>query len=642
MMLVLLTLLMKPVVAQEVIFSAQAAAQQVGLQDPFEVQYRIENVREVSSFQLPPLQQVQVLDGPSRNIQYREINGQRTVTVILTYVMKARSKGNIQLDGATAIADGHTIHSNALRIRVVEGSMLKQKAKKPSSQTYDPFEAWLADDIFGGDPFEMMRKQQQQMLQQWQGARAAPKAKTSQAPKREDINKNIFFLVETDKRNVYRGEQINVSYKLYTRLPMEINITKTPDLQGFWSQDFKLPNPPQPVKEIYKGQEYQVFEIKRTAIFPTQTGTLILDQAKAEGVVRLIQSGESGSLFDSFFGSLLDVDALQAFGQQIEEIPVQLQSSPIEIHVNELPTANKPASFQGAVGRFNLETNINKTEIKENEAATLTLKISGTGNLKLAGTPPVLFPPSLNAFEPTIHDSLLHTEQFIAGFKEINYTFTPNKTGTNTIPPIQFSYFDPELKTYKTLSSPAYQLLVTTGNSINNNNRRDIHDITTGTGNIQREQTRLWLNAPWYWTAYTLPLIALLVFFVLGRKPSPAKHLTPTQLVSDSPNQMAMTRLALAEEHLRNANHAGFYQETAKAIWLYLSHKLNIPLSKLSYDEAEKKLNELNIPLNIKDDLFRITQTCEAALYSPVNGSAHLHQIYSDSIRLIGQLEHSI
>jgi hypothetical protein len=641
MMLVLLTLLIKPAIAQELIFSAQAAAQQVGLQDPFEVQYRIENAREVSSFQLPPLQQVQVLDGPSRNIQYREINGQRTVTVILTYVMKARSKGTLQLDGATAIADGHTIHSNALRIRVVEGSMLKQKAPKPSRGTYDPFEEWLADDLFGGDPFEMMRKQQQQLLQQWQGTRAAPKAAISPALKREDINKNIFFLVETDKRNVYRGEQINVSYKLYTRLPMEINITKTPDLQGFWSQDFKLPNPPQPVKEIYKGQEYQVFEIKRTAIFPTQTGTLKLDQAKAEGVVRLVHGGNAGNLFDSFFGSLLDEEALQAFGQQIEEIPIQLQSSPIDIHVNELPTANKPSSFQGAVGQFSLETNISKTEINENEAATLTLTIRGSGNLKLAEPPRVLFPASLNAFEPSVYDSLLHTEQFIAGFKEINYTFTPNKTGTYTIPPVQFSYFDPVLKTYKTLSSPAYPLQVTAGNGTRNNNRQDIHDITTGTGNLQREQTRLWLNTPWYWAVYSLPLLALLVVFAFRPKPSPEKTIT-TPLVNDSPNNIAMTRLALAEEHLRSANHAGFYQETAKAIWLYLSNKLNIPLSKLSHDEAERKFNELNIPSNIKDDFFRITQTCEAALYSPVNGSSHMHQIYSDSIRLIGQLEHSI
>jgi hypothetical protein len=520
--------------------------------------------------------------------------------------------------------------------------MLKQKAPKPSRGTYDPFEEWLADDLFGGDPFEMMRKQQQQLLQQWQGTRAAPKAATSPALKREDINKNIFFLVETDKRNVYRGEQINVSYKLYTRLPMEINITKTPDLQGFWSQDFKLPNPPQPVKEIYKGQEYQVFEIKRTAIFPTQTGTLKLDQAKAEGVVRLVHGGNAGNLFDSFFGSLLDEEALQAFGQQIEEIPIQLQSSPIDIHVNELPTANKPSSFQGAVGQFSLETNISKTEINENEAAILTLKIAGTGNLKMTAPPVLVLPSGLNAFEPVLHDSISHTEHFIAGYKEIKYTFTPNHTGTFTLAPILFTYFDPEANAYKTLVSPTYQLQVNRSQGKASTKRNDIHDIATNAFNIQRKARSIWIYSPWFWGAYSLPLIAFIALIVYRRKPSTTKTISEQHTLENKANLLAMHRLADAEAYLLRGQHTEFYQETAKAIWLYLSNKLAIPVAKLSRDEAEQKLDALNISTEIKDDFLRITKACETALYSPNKGTSHMHQIYSDSIRLIGQLENSI
>ena len=625
--------------AQEVVFSARAAAEQVGIQDPFEIQYRIENVQNLTEFKLPTLTQAQILSGPSRNIQYREINGQRTVTVVLTYVLKARRKGKLTIDAATAKADGYTFRSNAINIDVVDGSMLNQKKRAQPNRAYDPFEDLLAEDFWGSDPFEVFRKQQQQMMRRFQQQVPQANVPPRDVIKRGDIYKNIFFLVETDKRNVYRGEQINVSYKLYTRLPMEINITKTPDLQGFWSQDVKLPNPPQPVKEIYKGKEYQVFEIKRTAIFPTQTGTLLLDQAKAEGLVRLGEGSEAGDLFDQFFGSLLDEEAMRAMGGRVEEVPVQLQSAPIEIHVKELPLANKPSSFKGAVGQFSLASSIDKIEIKDNEAATLTLRISGTGNLKIAEAPQVDFPPVLNAFEPIVVDSIVHTPQYIAGYKEIKYTFTPNRVGQVEIPPVHFSFFDPEANAYKTITSPSYKIhVVSKDNTAMMPN--DIHDIINNPTSENSSKITLWFKTYGYWVAFSLPLMAIVAFFAL-RRPKPKKFIAnePTTDSTNNPNQLALLRLSRAEEHLHRGDHGAFYQETAKAIWLYLSEKLHIPLAKLSRDEAENKLKQMGIATDVKDDIFRITQACETALYSPDKGTLHMHQIYSDSIRLIRQLE---
>ena len=154
--------------AQEVVFSARAAAEQVGIQDPFEIQYRIENVQNLTEFKLPTLTQAQILSGPSRNIQYREINGQRTVTVVLTYVLKARRKGKLTIDAATAKADGYTFRSNAINIDVVDGSMLNQKKRAQPNRAYDPFEDLLAEDFWGSDPFEVFRKQQQQMMRRFQ------------------------------------------------------------------------------------------------------------------------------------------------------------------------------------------------------------------------------------------------------------------------------------------------------------------------------------------------------------------------------------------------------------------------------------------------------------------------------------------
>lgn len=630
--------------AQEVIFKALAAAQKVGVQDPFEVQFSIENVGDITSFDLPPLQGVQILNGPSRNIQYRQINGRKTVRVELTYVMKAKQVGPLHLGPAKATADGHTIRSNDIYIEVVQGSVLKQRRQQaPASPVFDPFEAFFGDDPFGEEAFEALRRQQQQMMRQMPGAGrprpTVPKAEPIQA---QDVHRHIFFVVETDKRDVYRGEQINVSYKLYTRLPMEINITKTPSLQGFWSQDFKLPDPPQPKKEIYQGKEYQVFEIKRTAIFPTQTGTLTLDPAMAEGVVRLMEQEAGTDWFDSFFGSLLldDMD-LQQMQAAYRDIPVKLSSEPIAIQVRELPEQGRPASFQGAVGQFNIETAIDKTEIHRNESAIVVIKIAGLGNLKLAGVPQIAFPKSLTVYEPKLSDTGSFTAQGMSAFREIRYTFTPNKEGVIQIPAGAFSFFDPERNTYTTLPTPSYTLNVLPEKS-GKQFMHDIHDIVTRSIDAEQSSSSCLLHSYWFWSVYSLPLFGLL-FLAFYKKPKP---LEKPNLIKPSFDVPQKTKddpgLSIAENFLRLGEHTPFYQEIIKAIWRPIQHRWPEIAAVPSREEAIKGLSKTTLNLSLQAELIRLTQACETALYSPDKGTLQMHQVYSDSLRLLSQIENQL
>ena len=627
--------------AQEVIFVARAAAQQVGVQDPFEVQFSLENVGDISSFELPPLQGIQILNGPSRNIQYQQVNGRRTVRVELTYVMKAQRVGSLHIAPAKAVADGHTLRSNYIYIEVVQGSVLKQRRKQaPPAATFDPFDALFGDDFFGDDPFEAIRKHQQQLMQRGLG-KTPPQGRSQSAEmiQPKDVNKHIFFVVETDKRDVYRGEQINVSYKLYTRLPMEINITKTPSLQRFWSQDFKLPDPPQPKKEVYKGKEYQVFEIKRTAIFPTQSGTLMLDQAMAEGVVRLIDNSSSTDWFDSFFGSLLlnDID-LQSMQVAYHDVPVKLSSEPIEIHVRELPTVNKPTSFQGAIGRFNVETTIDKTEIKLNESANLIIKISGMGNLKLAGTPQINFPNSLTVYDPKIIDTGQFTPQGFSAFREIRYTVTPNKSGKIDIPAGSFSYFDPEQNGYTTLQTPAYSLQVLP-EKMGKEKMSDIHDIITRTIPLEQKNNSYFIQSPWFWSLYSMPLLAFLFLAVYKKQTaSPAKNsIDPMnnhiQKLHSDPG------LNIAENFLKLGDHTAFYQEIIKAIWRPVHRRWPDTAIVHSREASIQQLKQTNLSSSLCEELIRLTQACETALYSPDKGTLQMHQVYSDSLRFLQQLE---
>jgi hypothetical protein len=652
--------------AQEVMFTTVPAARKVGIQDPFEVQYVLRNVRNVETFSLPQMRDLQVLSGPSQRTQYSEINGQRSVTLVLTYVFRPRKTGAVMIPGGIAISDGKTIKSNNVTIDVIPGSVMERQSRGRQQDPFgdeDPFA-----DLFGDeDPFLAMQKQHQQMMQMLQRQMQQPNMPHSMQPQqsqqqrpevieRKDIGSNLFIKVDVDKRNVTKGEQITASYKLYTRLPMQVNLTKLPSLNGFWSQDFKIPQPPKPIKEIYNGKEYQVFEIKRTALFPTQTGTLELDAAEAEGIARILKPKKirqenpfrDDDFLNSFFGSMLmsDPDFNTDFmtSYDYEDVNVSFKSTPIKIQVNEIPS-EQPKSFDGAVGTYTIESTIDKTELTTDDVATITFRVSGSGNLKLIGTPVIRFPEDTDTFDPKINDTITNTNYIIAGYKTFSYTFAPRIAGTFTIPSTEFSYFEPQTQTFKTLTTPSYTIHVKPGKNDNqfakNRLPNDIHDIQNTTpSNLKRQKTSL-PNSPLYWGGFALPLLAYLGIAVYRKK---EENLTNNSVLAKHKraNKIALRRLETAEKFLKQSAQMPFYEETSKAVWLYLSDKLTIPLSSLSKEVAQQKLNDKKVSLALQSELFRVTDECEMALYAPDRGTMKMHQTYADALILIGKLEDEI
>ena len=649
--------------SQEIVFATIPAAKRVGIQDPFEVRYVIQNARRVESFNLPQMRDLQVLSGPSQSTQFSEVNGHRTVSLELTYVFKARKKGTVIIPGGIINVEGRELKSNNVAIEVIDGSVLSRSRGRQADpfQDEDPFA-----DLFGDeDPFMAMQKQHQQMMQMLQRQmrqdpfagqqRPQPNRNASARPEligREQIKDNLFIKVETDKRTVHLGEQVTVSYKLYTRLPMEINLTKLPSLNGFWSQDFKIPQPPKPVKEIYNGKEFQVFEIKRTALFPTQTGDLELDAAEAEGMARLLKSQPSRNQnpfgddpFASFFGSMLmsdpDFNDVFASSYEYEDVPVKLQSTPIKIHVADIPIEGRPASFNGAVGQYTLESNIDRTELTTDDVAYISLKIAGTGNLKMIGAPKFTLPEDLDMYDPVEKDTITNTNDIIAGVKTFTYAIAPRVDGTFSVPSTEFTYYDPLAKEFKTINTPSYTLNVKQGKEDKSAATRlpkDIHDIVSSDVSMKKSKTSYLPSSPIYWGGFALPLLAYLGLIAYKRKEDELQSNT-VLLKNKRANKVAMKRLEAAEVYLKQSAQSPFYEETSKAVWLYLSDKLNIPLSSLSKEVALKKLNELHISADLQTELLRVADECEMALYAPDRGAMRMHQTYSDALKLIGDLE---
>lgn len=248
---------------------------------------------------------------------------------------------------------------------------------------------------------------------------------------------------------------------------MQMSISKLPNLDGFWTQDFDIPRQAKPTEEILDGKKYQVFLLKKSAIFPQQVGTLELDPAEAKGVARIVQQVQR-RMSDPFGnGTLMMNDPFfnNAFYNTLayRDVQVNIKSNPLKITVLPLPDKDKPEDFGGAVGHFNITSKTDKTELTTDDVATLTLVISGSGNLKLIEAPKLELPNGLNTYDPQIRDTITGRSTIISGSKIVKYAITPNIAGDYVIPSVSFSYYSPEKGTYVTEKTEPIKIQVKPG-----------------------------------------------------------------------------------------------------------------------------------------------------------------------------------
>ena len=645
--------------AQNVVFTASPGAVKMGVKDQVQVQYTVKDAQNLQSITPGSSADFTVIGGPYQSTSSNiSIVGNRTVqsqSVTLTYVLQPKHEGTFTIPPATAKdGAGHVYQSNVISIQVVAGSLAQQPQRRASR---DPF----GDD--DGDPFAAIRQMQQHMQQMQQlQQRQSPgnphqPAQNQPAPpddivvKDEDLKKDLFIKVTVDKNKVNIGEQITTTYKLYSRLPMQVNISKLPDLSGFWTQDFEIPKQPKPAEEMLNGKKYQVFILKKSALFPQQTGTLELDPAEAKGIARIVQQVRRrladvdpfgmGTLMmnDPFFNNaLFNTTAYK-------DVPVSLKSDPVKIKVTALPDKEKPADYGGAVGNFTITNKIDKEELTTDDVATLTLNISGSGNLKLFASPKLNLPNGLNTFDPLIMDTITGRSTTISGTKKLTYSITPHTPGDYDIPPMPFSYYNPQLGSYVTLHTQPFKLHVKPGKhyapaqptGINTIALKDIHDIDSTPMKELTFRSKPLLFTPTYWSMYAFPMIAFIGLIAWKRREDELSSDT-VLLRKKRANKIALQRLITAKKLLQENKKQPFYEEVSKAIWLYLSDKLNIPLSSLSRESATEVMNNRKVSEPIQKSLSDIMWECETALYAS-GGSQQMNQTYESALKVIGDLE---
>lgn len=555
---------------------------------------------EPSSFNPPQLKDFDVLAGPSTSTMTSTqiINGKRTDSyqVSYTYILQARSVGTFSIPSASAVIGGKTYHTNPVSVEVVKGDA--NNSGNSSGATSQKSSGTISSD-------------------------------------------DIFMKMSVSKGKVVKGESLLATLKLYTKVPIGgFENVKFPTFNGFWSQEVDTPSNIEFTRETVNGKIYNAAVLRRYMLIPQQTGNLVIDPSEMTCLVQVrASSGGSRSMFDDFFDSY-------------QTIKRKITAPSIHVNVSPLPSG-APASFAGGVGEFQLSARLTKDTINANEAVSLEVSVSGSGNLNLVEAPKITFPADFEVYDTKINDNTSKSGRGTSGTKVFEYPLIPRGAGVFELGPVVFSYFDIGAKKYKTLTSEKLTLRV--GQAVEGSenssaslpmgvNKQSVKSIGSDVRYIRSGLSGLVRGNSFFFGSVTFfALIVLIAASYILMDKFLSKRIERNRDIAGvknrRANKVARARLKNAESLMKQNMYSAFFEELHRAILGYCSDKLNLSFADLSREKIASSLEEKSVSKEHSEELLALIEVCEYARYAPDQDKPEMGQNYQRAIKLISDLE---
>ncbi|MFT4801634.1 MAG: hypothetical protein ACI93N_001409 [Flavobacteriaceae bacterium] len=452
-------------------------------------------------------------------------------------------------------------------------------------------------------------------------------------------SENVHLIAEVSNENPYLNEAITVVYKLY--VSNDVSITRswqeidTPKFEDFWSQNIVDKGKQQIFEGTFKGKPYRYVILRKAVLYPQKTGVLIIEPLTLD--IPIDVQGNSRDIFGR---------------RRMTRVNRTISAGKRTITVKPLPIEGKPDNFSGAVGDFNFNVSTNKSTLDANEALELNIRVEGTGNLKLFNLPSLNLPSSLEVYEPVRDNNVAVNIKGMNGFINDTYTVIPQYRGSYPIRPITFSYFDPALKSYKTVSSDEIIIQVENGpvpNQPNNVKDDASNESTISLANDQFKYIKssaklISINRPvffktslfWYLTGIPFLLIPLVI--LIGN--------TRRKRLSDLEGKRFRKATKLAKKHLSEAKknigkQEAFYEALERALHNYLRAKLDIVTSEFSKEKITILLAERKVEEVMVSDFVGLLKSCEFARYTPTS-DVTIKQDYEKAVDVISNIDKQI
>ena len=575
------------------------APSQVAVGEQFRLTYTV-NTDDVSGFRAGNIPDAfDVLMGPSTSTQssYQMVNGHTSSSssVTYTYILSATKNGSFTIPAAHASVHGKTIHSNELHIKV------SGTAQSNSGNT---------------------------------GSQRSPSGNTQMRAAGSHISgSDLFIKVSANKSHVHEQEPILLTYKVYTLVDLTSLNGKMPDLKSFYTREVPLPQQKSFKVESLNGRPYRTVTWQQYVMFPQTTGKLEIPSITYEGMVVL--QNRNVDPFEAFFNG----------GSGYVEVKKEITAPGITITVDPLPA--HPTGFSGGVGTFTLTAQLDKNEVKANDPVTMRVIVSGTGNLKLIKQPVVNLPKDFDKYDAKITDKTKLTTSGMEGSMIYDILMVPRHQGKYEVPPVEFTYFDTQTNSYKTLRSQSFTLDVAKGDgssSVATYTGEEVKQLNKDIRYIKTENTPLravgdyFFGSVFYWVSLAVLLAVFISLFIIFRHRA-VENANIGKMRGKRANKVAVRRLRVANKLLKAGKQNEFYDEVLRALWGYVGDKLDMPVTQLSRDNISQRLTERGVENDTVTQFIGALDECEYARYAPSDASGNMNKVYDAAIQAIMKIE---
>jgi BatD DUF11 like domain len=460
-------------------------------------------------------------------------------------------------------------------------------------------------------------------------------------PEVESSGKDLFINLSVNRKEIFLGEPIVATVKIYSRVNIAgINEIKYPSFNSFLRSDIETPPLTSLRQENVNGTIYGSGVIQHFLLYPQVTGDIKIDPVQISVLVQQKTRRESDPFFGDFFSSY-------------QTVPKAAASQPIRIKVKPLPGV-QPADFSGVVGKLDIKATLNKESVNVNDAVNFKIVISGNGNLKIASAPVLKLSPDIEVYDPKITDDFKNGQNGTTGQKSFEYLMIPRHNGDFTIPPVTYSYFNLTSGRYEKLTTEEFHFNAqkvkgqNTGATVYGEVSKedvkylgkDVRFVKSDPGDLKKSGDIL-LSKQSFYSAYAFSLLAFLLILFLRREH--IRRNSDLSLVKNrKAGKIAIKRLHSASVCLKNDEIDQFHDEILKAIWGYLSDKLNIPVSDLTRSNAIASLQEQDIEEDQIMKLSDILDKCEFARFAPSSSGTEAASIYEGASQFIKSVENLI
>lgn len=576
-----------------------SAPSHVAAGENFRVAYTI-NTSDVEEFRMGGVQDgLEVIAGPYTSSQssYQMINGHTSSSssVTITYTLYAAKNGSFTIGASHAVVGGKRLSSRPVKIQVSGHAQRTNGAPNMHGQnSYDqPHMRSAGSAISGSD---------------------------------------LFIKVSASKKRVHEQEPILLTYKVYTQVDLTQLEGKMPDLKGFHTQEVPLPQQKTFHTETVNGRPYKCVTWSQYVMYPQMTGRLEIPSITFKGIV--VQQNRNVDPMEAFFNG----------GSGYVEVKKDIKAPGITLQVDPLP--QRPANFSGGVGKFNISASLDKKEVKAGEPITLRVVVGGIGNLKLLKQPVVNFPKDFDKYDAKVTDKTRLTANGVEGNMVYDFLAVPRNQGSYTIPSVELTYYDTSKNAYKTIKTQPFKVEVEKGDGTSAESEdfasqdKDIHTIKLGKAE-QHKADEMFFGSFGYWISLLMPLIAFVVLLIVFRRRA-IENADIVKKRSNRAGKIATKRLRLANKLMLQGKQGEFYDEVMRALWGYMSYKLNMPAEKLNRDNIRETLGRHFVDDATIEKFTTALDECEFERYAPGDAAGNMNRTFESAMTAIMDIENAI